>query len=366
MSKHRSNIIFWSNLQLEKLVISSHATKINQIYLYEINYQSEPLLIQTPRMYLPFGVSKSYDQENKYQLNLSLFQLETFQQKISQLDKYFTTRYPDYQLVSSIRQNEDKFYPPYLRTKLSFPIQVYDVFGEPQTIDYLVPGSWTTNIIYLKHLWINEIDDLMGLSWYTLQTKVKTPTPILPPNRCLIDDDWQNETLCAICYSKVVRQTVVPGVIDNNNNSSLLSQDPEMPVEYEKYTKMLKLGIPLLAVIQRCQMDGRDPEILRQGHKFEVSSSSSLGNDRSPATIPPPPPTTTSTSQPARLLFTQQDLLQTRSKLGSNKVNPKTRKIKRLDIRRKDPRVPSLNMILESLNNLRPTKKPKDFASDEP
>ena len=360
----------------------------NNIEIYPISYNSrdKPLIIQTPRLYLPFGIStlsfstsgenddechepSQQNQSNrKCQLHLSLespksHSMKEFIQHINQIDTKLKMEYENYYFNSTIRQSRDPTYPPFMRVKIpSRPnprsppkYQVFDLSNNIQPQDYIIPGSWATSLIHPKHLWVNNQTCQVGITWTVLQSKIKTPIPQLPIDRCLIDDPWEDETFCAICYAKVIRQVAVQGVEEEE-------QQP-LPQEYEKYTKMLKLGIPILAIIQRCQMDGLDPEILRNRHKSKIS----VNLPKSSIPLPPPPPASNQTTKPLlggqpRLLFSKDDLLNSKSLLGKREI--KVKKVKTLCLRKRDPRVPSLHMILSSRNNLRSTRKPADFESD--
>ena len=342
-------IIPWEEIKTKFIRTSNKSKNITKnIFIYDINYHTRThaqfLLLQTPKLYLPFGVSKTYENDERNQLHLSFQdQNKEFIDIINNIDKYFIECYPDYQLMNSIKQNEDKFYPPYLKVKIpniTKGFQVYDVFNNSQKLEYLVPGTWLTSLIYLKHLWINEQDNIMGLGWYILQTKAKIPIPIL--DHCIINDDWENETLCAICYSKILKQPL-------NSSPEILP----IPEGYENYIHMLKLGIPLLAVIQKCQMDGMDPEVL---HKHKRGYSKSNNNNNPP--LPPPLPKFNNQTKEntiiKRIKISDDELLQSRSRLGKSTriIIKKQEKI--------DPRVPSLDMILKSMKKLKKFKEIKE------
>lgn len=393
----KNSLISQLPLKLKYLKNESRSVKISSaIEVHPITYQSKHLIIQTPRLYLPFGVSSSTLDEDPgsttsttipsipqissklFGLQLSLEGFNTtpaiieFIRQINLIDSHFKTEWANYKFTSTIRESRDQFYPPFLRVKIpknkennmsnNRTFTVYDLTDSPKSIDYIVPGSWATSLIYLKHIWVNNQTYNVGLTWYVLQTKVKTPVPQLPIDRCLIDDPWLDETFCSICYSKVIKQPVVQGIDDQENNDSNDNNDiNQLPEEYEKYTKMLKLGIPILAVVQRCQMDGLDPEVL---HNHQQNRHKHKNQSR----LPPPPPSMpkklknqdTSDMTPTAIPFSIADLLASREKLGTSS-SAKIRKIKPLNVRKRDPRVPSLNMILQSRSQLKPTNKPSDF-----
>jgi hypothetical protein len=293
-----------------------------------------------------------------------------FIRQINLIDSHFKSEWANYKFTSTIRESRDQFYPPFIRVKIpkasntkksnKLSLSIFDLSDTPKSIDYIIPGSWATSLIYLKHVWVNNVTYNVGLTWYVLQTKVKTPIPQLPSNQCLIDDPWFDETFCAICYSKVIREPAIRGIDEENEN---MASSPISP-EYEKYTKMLKLGIPILAVVQRCQIDGLDPEILKR-------QASQKHNHKYTSMPPPPPPPSflkgsmNSSQSSIKLPFSANDLLKSRERLGTSS-SAKIREIKPLNIRKRDPRVPSLNMILQSRNQLKTTNKPSDYHEKLP
>jgi hypothetical protein len=305
-----------------------------------------------------------------------------FIKQINLIDSHFKTEWANYRFNTTIRESKDQFYPPFIRTRIpkssnrssnqstiiqkknKIDLSVFDLSNSPKSIEYIIPGSWATSLLYLKHIWVNNVTYQVGLTWYILQTKVKTPIPQLPADHCLIDDPWLDETFCAICYSKVIREPAINGVEEQDE------RDP-IPPEYEKYLKMLKLGIPILPVIQRCQMDGLDPEYLQQLSQQQKKHQHHQNHQNQQ--IPPPPPTPPTSSKSSSsgeskvahapqqgLPFSIDDLLKSRDKLGTSS-SAKIRKIKPLNVRKRDPRVPSLNMILDRLNQLKTIRKPQDY-----
>jgi hypothetical protein len=387
-------------INLKYLKYESCPVKVsNNIEIYPISYQSKHLIIQTPRLYLPFGVSSSNlveDPSNEsnessnraYGLQLSLKGYNStptimeFIKQINLIDSHFKTEWANYRFNTTIRESKDQFYPPFIRTRIpkssnrtsnqsaiiqkknKIDLSVFDLSNSPKSIEYIIPGSWATSLLYLKHIWVNNLTYQVGLTWYILQTKVKTPIPQLPADHCLIDDPWLDETFCAICYSKVIREPAINGVEEQDE------PDP-IPPEYEKYLKMLKLGIPILPVIQRCQMDGLDPEYLQQLSQQQKKHQHHPNHQNHQIPPPPPPPPTSSKSSSSGeskvahapqqgIPFSIDDLLKSRDKLGTSS-SAKIRKIKPLNVRKRDPRVPSLNMILDRLNQLKTIRKPQDY-----
>lgn len=373
----QKKIINWDQIEFNRLLITKKPQKLieknqTQIDLHEIYYcqKKKLLIIQTPKLYLPFGLSQITSNTDHFQVNLSFQDLKTnqttdnFFQQIKDLDSFFSQIYPGYNFFNSIRIPDDKFYPPYLKTKITRSssnsyFKVYDDHNQEQSKDYLIPGSWATSLIYLKHLWINQKEKIVGLSWYILQTKVRSPIPVF--KECQINDNWDNETLCANCSAKIPKSLLPP----NNQPATL-----ELPVEYQKYTKMLKLGIPILAVLQRCELDGLDPEVLKSNSKINSQVSQTLTElpklSKPPPPPPPPvnhPPINLSPGRP-RILFNASDLLKSKSKLGKDNIKA-VKKTMKICLKKRDPRVPSLNMILRSLNNLKKTEFPKAITNEK-
>ena len=340
--------------ELDKITIEQIKLKSPINSTYDILRQPDktPFLIQTPNLYLPFGVSQQYGQCLKIAIHRqqSQFrnQLERFEQLI--YEKFFQktkTGTSSIEYSPSCKQGEDLFYPPTMPVKIhpQAPPLINDIYEDKQDLSYILPGSWATLILCPKHLWYRE--EKIGITWYLIEARVRTPVPII--KQSLIRETWGDETLCSICYKKIFKSQGFPmrpttteshshSYSNHNSNST-----PPIPPEYQKYTKMLKLGIPLLAVIQKCQIDGLDPEILRQSPeqpKPNVESNQTQQQQRNINQIP-------------RIMISANELKNGLASLEKVSQNPKSI-IKKPNPN--DPRIPSLDMIQSALHKLRKIK----------
>ena len=343
----------------------------DNLVLRDILVTKTALLLQTPNLYLPFGLSQQWGHEDRCCLKAAFYannkshqvfkcSLERFEDLLlNKLNTVINSTVNnnsgiDHDFSPSIKQGEDLFYPPSLTVKVHPQVKpnIRDVYGEAQKLSYILPGSWATMVICPKHVWINSttFPPKVGITWYLVEARVRTPIPIL--QRSLIQISSQDdETLCSICYQKILKTDGFSMVAKSTDNSPL----PPLPPDYQKYARMLKLGIPLLAVIQKCQMDYKDPEVLRNHDRNSIADHADL------TPLPPPPPPLPknsaagfSFSGPPRILFTSDDLKNTLASLGKNKSNHQAPK-KTVNLRKHDPRVPSLEMIQERLAKLKKT-----------
>lgn len=267
-------------------------------------------------------------------------------------DSYFANKsyykYPksDYYFLHSVKSNDDRFYPPFIKTKYN-TLQIFDILNNKQNIDYLLPGSYISSLIQPKSVWIRLSTNEIGITWYIHQIKIKQPLPIL--NECLLEID--NNNLCYNCCQKIggnkyppLSHTLSPPPPPPppppplSSSSSLISN---INLNYLKYFKMLKMGIPLIAVKQKCQLDGLDTKYLDDNKHVDISKIKIDEQSNITNTLP----------------FTSDDLINTSKKLnkisGDNKDSSSNSKNENKI--ENDPRIPSLDTILNQLKKLKKT-----------
>lgn len=130
------------------------------------------------------------------------------------------------------------------------------------------------------------------ISTFDSQGRVYTNMASLIPYsrvRILIRLDclWANDGFCGINYSLVQMQ-----VLDRVDAvpTACVFKNQDEDGKYEKYKKMLKMGIPTLAVAQKMRMDGEDERDILAYLKCSNTGNSGLGETKRVAPPPPPPP----------------------------------------------------------------------------
>lgn len=384
-----TQIIDWRHLSpSHDLNINRPRTSKINIMIREVFYREKyPLLITTPKSFIYYGIQSSQQNDGGQTIQLSFkssdqdTKTKLFLKKIHELDKFFHSKYSHLKLIPSIKLPTDPTYSPFIRVKIpkTIPLQVYDSNGNSQKLTYILPNSFANSMIYLKSIWINRLDRTIGLCWYLLQIKITPPLPIF--DRCLINDDEECEAdedikdnkniqICSRCKQEIIANNGqhteateivrTAGTEEETRNEAIKI----IPEGYEKYYQMLKFKIPLRAVIQKCLLDGKDPSILNNpsnSHFEQISCSPP----------PPPPPPLPTTRQPTtqlsstsrfvlgstKILVTVDELQLARKALSKNKLNQSKNVEKLAHQQTDDPRVPSLNMILNSLKGLKKVNK---------
>lgn len=214
---------------------------------YKDNRKLNDLILQSSKLYLPFQISSfnnyfiidysfcnvDFDEE-QHQFLILLNEINVKIKKLIKTKKincYFKNK----KMVNSLKS---KFmYPNILRTKILNKDQkyfeVYDQNKKMTNFDELKNSTYCKSILLLSDLWISINKKSYGLSWITLQIKLEVPLYL--KGYSFIDESQ----------------------IDNSEYSEI--QNNEV---YQKYFKMIKMGIPKPAVRQKMVMNGDDPNIL--------------------------------------------------------------------------------------------------------
>tara|TARA_Y100000389_G_scaffold192591_1_gene220213 strand:- start:272 stop:1075 length:804 start_codon:yes stop_codon:yes gene_type:complete len=191
-----------------------------------IIYNSKPYILQTPPLFIPFGI-QSYDQDSKkYYVNVSLQNekkfinncLLPFYEKIKKLHK-------NHIVENFIKENE---YSQWMRLKISEDCIHFNETKEK--INKLPPKNFGTFIIHLEGYWI--FDEKIFFQWKILQSKIHTPIKL--KEYAFIDETPKS-------IPKPPPLPPPPPPI------------PKPPAN--KYQKMLKLGVPKTAVDHKISMD---------------------------------------------------------------------------------------------------------------
>ena len=149
----------------------------------------------------------------------------------------------------------------FLRFNLSSnKINIYDKDKDKISIDNITRGSLIKVMFWLKGININD-------SYWNLQLEITQIRlfDIIPPTQCLIntDDIIDNATNHNNCDN----------YHDTNHDMNHDNYDSDN-IETLKYNKMLKMGIPIESVRQKCILDGLDPDIILSNNKNLNNSTS--------------------------------------------------------------------------------------------
>jgi len=212
----------------KKLKYSEYCT------LIPIKYNNNDLIIQTPKMYIPFGEKFVYNNDKKKYIDIS-FQninnddnIKIFYDNLLLIhDKIydFYNRYNLDDIIKKYNKNE------LLRLKMSKDILIYD--QNKNNTDKIINNTYGSFIIHLQGLWL--MNNNLYFHWELLQCKLDMP--IYLSEYSFIDD---------------IKPNINKG--KGKSKSNALPPPPPPPIN-SKYDKMIKMGIPKEAVLQKMRLE---------------------------------------------------------------------------------------------------------------
>jgi len=189
-----------------------------------IRYTGKSLIIQTPLLYIPFGVQ---EYNNRKTIDISFHnvkyskQTEHFYNTINNIHNS-VLKYLDIKDKTVFGIKHSVGYPPLLKLNLK-NTSMWNSNREQLSLENMSKNSFATSIINLEGVYINEKN--IGFIWNVLQIRVK--------------EEINLDTYAFVDEPLISAPTVAP-----------TSQ------KLDKYAKMLKMGISLQAVEQKKLLDG--------------------------------------------------------------------------------------------------------------
>ena len=226
-------ILFYKHISVDtnKIKCKKKLWNSEDFIFTPISYDSKPYILQTPPLFVPFG-EQTYDNEEKHNkyVCVSFRENEPF---------IHTCLTPFYETIRDIydTKNVDNFikkneYSEWMRFKVSDKCLHFNDMKE--NIDTIPSKVFCTFIIHLSGFWI--LNDKIFFQWKILQSKVHTPIEL--PEYAFIDDKPKEQP-----KKKIPPPPPLP------------PSPPLPPQEQNKYQKMLKLGVPTLAVAHKQKVD---------------------------------------------------------------------------------------------------------------
>jgi hypothetical protein len=254
------SILKLDTINLKNLKISEPLEMSNYYIVNHLYYETKPLLFQTPKINLAFNPSPSTKLKS-HLITLSIPSYPTLEptnigykliELIHSIDDLATNyikkkKLEGYSMKPSINYHNNIPYW-YLKLPNSNP-NIFDSEKKKQPIEKLVKNSYVLAIVYPLLIYINHKEKTYGVSWEIEQLKFYLPISHI--TECLIDDN--------LYQPKPIIETIA--IIDNSIETKI--KEMEEHVKLGKYFKMLRLGIPLVAVEQKMRMSGDNPEELK-------------------------------------------------------------------------------------------------------
>lgn len=262
----------------------------NQYSLIPIRYQSNNLIIQTPKLLMPFGISNFKDKQylslsvinsdNDSHINQFLNLIKSFNQHLIKIHKQFRNK----NFINPIHFNKN--FPPLINFKIlptnnsEHLTQVYDSNQNKLSLDNLVKNNYLKCIVYIPHLWFSS--DNYGYDIFILQIKSYQIVNCLY-NYAFIDDEEliEQSKLHKNQKSSQNNQNSEDNNIDKESDKKLI-RIKDHPI-YCKYFKMLTYGVNIEQIKFKMEMENLDSTLITKGPEFlidppneELSKSNNL------------------------------------------------------------------------------------------
>ena len=215
------NVIFKPNdINVKNITLKNKINISNDFTNYPIKYGNKNLIIQSPIVYLPFGINKW---ENKSYIDISFINIKNdksmreFKDIILNINNIIKKKISKkIKFISSFKSTE--YYPDRLRLSFYEDILVFNESKNLTTLEYVKSKIYSKLLIMPQFLWTNN--KVAGIVWNILQMKI---------------------------YSKPILDTY--SFIDDE-------------VNIDKYIKMMKCGVPIQGIKNKMSLEQLDPVLL--------------------------------------------------------------------------------------------------------
>ena len=196
--------------------------------LIPIKYNNKDLIFQTPKMYVPYGEKFVYNNNDKKYVDISFQNIENdknielFYKNLKIIHNKIKKIFNEYKVDDLIKKyNKNEL----LRFKINKDILIFD--HNKNMIEKIINNTYGYFIIHLQGLWVNQNNNIY-YHWELLQSKIDMPLYL--SEYSFIDDS-------------------------PNKNKGKGKGIPPPPPPISKYDKMIKMGVPIVAVKNKIQLD---------------------------------------------------------------------------------------------------------------
>lgn len=306
-------------INIEHIIFKKPICIGNNMYKYPIKYLGNDLIIQTPIIFIPFGLSMY---NNKTYLDISFIninkdkEMNSFKKSIDHINtcgkNKINKKNKKLKFTNSIKKSTN-LYPDRFRLCIKDDIMVFNEHKDLIQFDYIQPKMYVKVLIHPECIWCNE--ETFGITWNVVQLKL---------------------------YNKLILNTY--SFIDDepSNEENVYKNDPK----YEKYFKMLKMGVPVDAIKHKMICDNLDPNIIDCPKNSILNTNKIIKNTHTNSVkslLPPPPPPLPASN------------INIFSEIKKAKLQKTNKKTKEVSIPKDTPMCfrPSSNEILQQLKKLK-------------
>ena len=325
------------------------------------------LMFQTPKVFVPYGITKSLYNKDYY-LTLEISSQPTFVNFLQSFDKVVKNRFPKGMTIRSSVQSKNGNL--LFRVKMTPDTLCYRKDKTMISRDNIEKNHLCVVIIQPGMLYINQ--NTIHCLWYAIQ--IQYIEPFIRIQKCLIDENeeiiqtaiqstiqtQQGYHICPNCYYKSklegcnfsCEQGSTQGT--NEDTSAMLEEDTS---EYKQFHKMLSIGVQERGVVQKMTMLGyANEQIERMKNTYKKSPQSSQSSQSSQS-----PQSPQSTGKPPMRIGITSNMLQGIQLKKGKKRRRKKKPVKNHSITAALSgglqRPPSLLDIVSTLRGLRKVTK---------
>jgi hypothetical protein len=246
----KHHIFDYNNFDNQKICIKNPESRNNNITIPVSYNKSNTILFKTPKIYMPFKPNITNNLGGYLRLSFDNIKidhnLKGFYDFINKTDDYLIKKLEELKIIKSfskvnfkrtIKHNENGFYPDYFNLNFNnSDVKCFDSNLNSIPIEEIDGNFYAYFVIELYGFYYNKKMKQIRLIWNLVQFKLDKIKQVI--NECLFLDEDSTSTSTSIIKNSIEEQ-LKPKVILKNH--PLL----------EKYFKMLSVGIPKQAVINK-------------------------------------------------------------------------------------------------------------------
>lgn len=267
-------------VNINKIKMKYKLKLTNSYTIIPIQYHNKDLIFQSPKMNLPFGVTIFNEQ---HYLKLSFLnsdndpQLLIFQKFFEQLGNHLQQyifselNLGSYYFLNPLGKHQN--FPYLLSTKIfnncRENLLIFDQYKNNLELDHIQKSDYCKSIIYISNIWINHDTFKWGYDIYALQLKIYTIYRHLT-EYSFIEDSEDQRILNSKSYSSH-QESVSDNLAANLSKGDLI--EIKRHPKYQKYFKMLSVGVPKDNIRSQMNIDGVDSNFIDYQPEYLIPQS---------------------------------------------------------------------------------------------
>ena len=267
-------------VNINKIKMKYKLKLTNSYTIIPIQYHNNDLIFQSPKMNLPFGVTV-FNEQHYLKLSflnsdndpqLLIFQ-KFFEQLGNHLQQYIFSELDleSYYFLNPLGKHQN--FPYLLSTKIfnncRENLLIFDQYKNNLDLDQIQKSDYCKSIIYISNIWINHDTYKWGYDIYALQLKIYTIYRHLT-EYSFIEDSEDQRLLNSKTHSQYQESTRDYSTV-NQGNTDLI--EIRRHSKYQKYFKMLSVGVPKDNIRSQMNIDGVNSNFIDYQPEYLIPQS---------------------------------------------------------------------------------------------